>query len=38
MVVNNFDIEGITAFPGKANSPLLIDADAVLSLSFALQW
>jgi hypothetical protein len=38
MVVNNFDIEGITAFPGKANSPLLIDTDAVLSLPFALQF
>jgi len=37
MVVDNFDIEGITVFEPKANAPLVVDADAILSSSLALQ-
>ena len=38
MVIYDFNIIGIAALPSKTNSPLLIDADAVLSLPFAFQF
>ena len=37
MVVHDFDIERMAAFKAKANSPLVIDADAVLTRSMALE-
>ena len=37
MIVRNLDIKGVSVFPMKADSPLIIDADAVLSGSVALQ-
>jgi hypothetical protein len=32
VIVNDLDVEGIAAVPAKADSPLIIDANAVLSL------
>jgi len=37
MVVNDFDIGGSSFLPGKANSPLIIDADRVLAGPIAPQ-
>ena len=37
MVIDNFNIEGITAFESKTYSPLIVDADAPLALSVAFQ-
>lgn len=38
MIINDFNIVGIAAFPRKTNSPLLIDADAMLPPPFTLQF
>jgi len=35
MVVDDFDILGISANPAKADAPLVVDANTVLSLSVA---
>lgn len=37
VIVNNLNIIGITIVPSKTDSPLLIDADAVLPLAISLQ-
>jgi hypothetical protein len=37
MIIHNFDIVHITTLPSKANSPLIIDTDAVLPLPVAFQ-
>jgi hypothetical protein len=37
MVVHNLNVERILALPAKANPPLVIDADAVLSLPVTFQ-
>ncbi len=37
MVIHNFDIAHIAIFPSEANSPLIIDANAVLPLPVAFQ-
>jgi len=37
MVINNLDLIGITVSPDEANSPLVIDANAVLALAVASQ-
>jgi hypothetical protein len=37
MVVGNLNIEGVCIGPSKAESVLIVDSDAVLSFSFALQ-
>jgi hypothetical protein len=36
VIVDNFNVTG-AVIPNKTNSPLIVDADAVLSLSIALQ-
>lgn len=35
MIVHDFDIERVAIIPDETDSPLLIDADAVLSLAIA---
>jgi hypothetical protein len=35
MIVRHFDLVGITILPPEAHSPLIIDADAVLSYAIA---
>ncbi len=37
MVVNNLHVVGIPIAPDKADTPLIVDADAVLSFSVALE-
>jgi hypothetical protein len=37
MIVHNLHIVGIAIMPSKADSPLLVDADAVLPLAISLQ-
>jgi hypothetical protein len=37
VVVYDFNIVGIGVFPGEADAPLVIDADAVLPFSITLQ-
>jgi hypothetical protein len=37
VVVDDFDFIRITFFPAKTNSPLIVDPDAMLSGSIALQ-
>jgi len=37
VIVHNFDLVGVAFAPTKADSPLVIDADAVLPLSVALE-
>ena len=37
MVIDDFDIVGISSVPSKADAPLVIDADAVLAGAVALQ-
>jgi hypothetical protein len=37
MVIHNFHIAHIAIFPSEANSPLTIDANAVLPLTVAFQ-
>jgi|HubBroStandDraft_6_1064221.scaffolds.fasta_scaffold176413_2 hypothetical protein len=37
MIVGNFDFEGVAAPPNEADSPLIVDANAVLSLPIAAQ-
>jgi|TARA_R110002020_G_scaffold169661_3_gene358961 hypothetical protein len=37
MVVNNFDILRTSVFPNKANTPLIVDPDAVLACAIAPQ-
>jgi len=31
MVIGNFNIEGVIAFPSKADTPLVVDTDAPLT-------
>jgi hypothetical protein len=37
VVVHNFYIKGISVLPAKANPPLIIDSDTVLSFAIAFQ-
>jgi hypothetical protein len=37
MVIDDLDVMGITFFPYKADAPLLVDPDAVLTLSIIMQ-
>jgi hypothetical protein len=37
VVIGDLDLEGVSPGPSKADSPLVVDPDAVLSLSVALQ-
>lgn len=37
MVVNDFDVVGIATAPAKADTPLIIDPNTVLTLSIAFQ-
>jgi hypothetical protein len=37
MVIHNFDVVHIAFFPSEANSPLIIDANAVLPMPVAFQ-
>jgi len=37
MIVNNHNVQRIAVFPAKADSPLIVDSDAVLSLAIAFQ-
>jgi hypothetical protein len=37
MIIHNFDIADIAFFPFEANSPLIIDANAVLPMPVAFQ-
>jgi len=37
VVIDDFDVEGVTAFESKTNSPLFVDADAPLALPVAFQ-
>jgi len=37
MVINDLDVMRITAFPNKADTPLLIDPDTVLPFSVMMQ-
>jgi len=37
MIINDFNIVGITALPDKANAPLVIDSKTVLPISFSFQ-
>jgi len=37
MIVNDLNVVGIAASPKEAHTPLIIDADAVLTLTVALQ-
>jgi hypothetical protein len=35
VVIDDFDIVCITAFPAKADAPLIVNADTMLALSFS---
>jgi len=35
MIIDDFTIEGISVMPFKAGSPLLVNSDRILPLSFA---
>ena len=37
MVIHDFNIEGISVLPAKADPPLVVNADAVLSFAVALE-
>lgn len=37
MVINDFDIQRITVLPTEANAELVVDADAVLACTVALE-
>jgi len=37
VVIDDFDVEDIPTIPTKANPPLIVDSDAVLSLACSLQ-
>jgi hypothetical protein len=37
MIVDNFNFVGVAAFPAEANTPFLVDSDAVLILSIAVK-
>jgi hypothetical protein len=37
MVINNFDVVGISLLPGEANPPLFINPDTMLPLAVAFQ-
>ena len=37
MIINDFNIIGVTAFPCKTNAPLIIDTDAELPLSLTFK-
>jgi hypothetical protein len=37
MIIDNFDFVRVSVHPFEADSPLLVDADAVLSLSIAFE-
>ena len=37
MIVDDFNVQGVTVTPPEADPPLLIDPDAVLAFSIALQ-
>lgn len=37
MVVHDFDVTRVTVFPQEADTPLIVDPDAVLTLSIAVQ-
>ena len=37
MVVDDLNVKGIVSFPPKANSPLIVDSNAVLSCALSLQ-
>jgi hypothetical protein len=37
MVVGYFNIIGVSVFPSKADPPLIVDPDTVLTLAVALQ-
>jgi hypothetical protein len=37
VIVRDFDIQCVATEPGEANAPLLIDADAVVAFSIALE-
>jgi hypothetical protein len=37
MIIDDLDFVGITTLPNEANSPLLVDANTVLTLSVAAQ-
>ncbi len=37
MVIDNFDIPGVAVLPFEADSPLIIDSDAVLAFPVILQ-
>lgn len=37
MVIDDLDVIGVAVAPHKADSPLVIDPDAVLTLSVAVQ-
>lgn len=37
MIIDDFNIIGVTAFPSKTNTPLVVDADAPLTGSIAAQ-
>jgi hypothetical protein len=37
MVVRDFDVVGVTLAPGKTDSPLVVDPNAVLSLAVPVQ-
>jgi hypothetical protein len=38
MVVRHFDLVGVATIPPEADSPLIVDPDAVLTLSTACQF
>ena len=38
MVISYFNLFGISVFPHKANSPFIVDPNAVLSPAIPLQW
>jgi hypothetical protein len=37
MVIDDLDVQGVTVTPPETDPPLLVDPDAVLALSIALQ-
>jgi hypothetical protein len=37
VVIDDFDLVGITAFPAKADAPLIVDADTMLALPWSNQ-
>jgi len=37
MVVHDFNVQGVAIHPDEADSPLIVDPDAVLSYSVSLQ-